>query len=195
MLKQLVVHQEQGTFEGLIKKLKESGVNPLFVIKLSSNGTVSGSIENVLTHNGDFHVRNTVGPWFQLKFKKHLFYPTGYAIKGGVNTWTFSRKWTIFGFNEENKDDESKFDILGTYENTGNTISGYVQYQIENDDMKEYKYIRIKSTLGNYNEYISFHTGGIELYGRLLPIKRCICSNKRFRQRQNFVFVLSLALS
>ena len=164
------------SMDGIIKKIKDQNANPLDFIATSYNGPQTNGYSDYLVTSGDFQCYGGQIAWVQYRFLNYLYYPTYYTLKEVSVKWTYSRNWTVFGFNEYNKNDESKWDIIGNgsscddycgYNEYGTYSGNYKTYQVNNNKRKGYNYIRWNVTKGSYKTYKTFSASAIELFGVL----------------------------
>jgi hypothetical protein len=93
-----------GTPNGIITALKSQVPNVLsYVVPTSSTGSIYGSVSNIVTWSGDFHVWDAnLKVYFQIEFKERYVFATHYSLKGsGSGNYIFSRVWDLYGFDSE----------------------------------------------------------------------------------------------
>ena len=189
IIKTVTAHPIGNSMDGIINKTKNHGVNPLSIIKSSYFGPEKNGNPNMLVTGGNFQCYGGKTAWVEFKFVNYLYFPTYYTLRGVSTAWTYSRGWDVYGYNEENKNDESKWDIIGhgtscaNYCGTGFTTTTdmkYATYPIDNEESKEYKYIRWNVTEGSTSSYLTFSASAIELFGKL-SISRYDVDCKTFR--------------
>lgn len=197
VIRSITAYSNGNSIDGIISKVKAQGTDPQKIINVSFSGeSTAGEIESVITRNGNFQTYGGFKVWLQLDFNKYFIFPTSYTLKGvSTSTWTYSKQWTLLGFNEEDKDDEKKWDVLGI----GNSCDDYCGFnEICKSDgsfhtyslnakkrKKGYNYLRWNVTEGSTSIYNTFSTGGIELFGKLSLHKYDAECKSLFRKASN----------
>ena len=186
---------------GIIYSLKNKFniANPIDDGIIVPSGTTtesrSSNIENTIVGWSEScwaTVNTDPNPFYQIYFPKHWLLVSGYSLRG-CSLWSYPKKWKVFGFNEENKNNESKWDELGENSSTSsqpfcyttstycdtNFAVGTFTTKITN---KFYQYIRFVSTQSSYTNNPRFILSGFDIFGTLsltksnaLP-RRTICT-------------------
>ena len=191
-MKEIVVQPIGNSMDGIVNKLKNLSINPLNIIEPVSSRTYPKTHPEIISKDKEEQVCCTSTAWILFTFKRYLIFPTYYSLREGVATsHSYSKQWTLFGFNEDNKNEENKWDVLGTYENseeycgnsTGCKQRGYIKtFPIKTDKMKGYKYIKLNITAGSHTDYISYFSYGFDFFGKLSPNRICTPNlRNRFR--------------
>ena len=171
---------------GIIYSLKNNyGItNPIEsgIIELTSTQSYSGSIENTIV--GWEKVcwvtyLNYSNPYYQVYFPKGRIEISGYSLRGCGEGWFYPKKWKVFGFNDDDKNDESKWDELGEnfstssqpycYTTNTNCITNYEVTTFTTKKMnKLYRYIRFVSTESSCStDFSRFILSGFDIFGVL----------------------------
>ena len=95
-----------------------------FIVPSATN-TNEGNINNTIVGWEKVCWKTTIigpGLYYQVYFPKGQIEVTGYSLRGCGGGF-YPKKWKVFAFNEENKNVESSWDILG--ENTSTASQPY----------------------------------------------------------------------
>ena len=200
----IVVQPSDNYSDGIFKHIQKSGKNPLNYVKLSMSGTQkTGEISYIVLQTNNFQVYGPLA-WIQLDFKERRLFPTHYSLRSIISDggWTYSLNWTVLGFNDENKNNQNKWDVisLGSSTDVYCKFSFYCYpngqtelYSFDNKKLRNYRYIRWNTTKGSYNSYLTFSTSGLEIFGRLFDYNKCTL-NRGSRRVSNFVFICLLVM-
>ena len=219
---QITVEPNGNALNGIIYEIKSRyDPNPITsgVIKPSSEGTDSSSetdISNTIVEwekSCWLSLTSSQKPFYQVYFPKRWIQITGYSLRG-CSKWAYPKKWKVYGFNEENKNDQSKWDELGDnvstssqpycYTNSDTCTTNYAVGTFTTKKMnKFYQYIRFVSTQSSQTTYPRFVLSGLDVFGTLsltkslmLPRKTiCTCLRKHPGIVSSDVIVLIIGMS
>lgn len=119
-------------------------------------------------------------PWVQLSFPRGFFFPTAYSMRGVYLNDTFgyyfATEWNVYGIEEGAENDESKWHLLATNNNTEsiycnivNNIGGCTDinvgtFTLKNMSTNGYKHLRWRQKVSCCDKYY-FATSGLDIYG------------------------------
>ena len=143
-------------------------------------------------------VSTSSNPFYQVYFPKHWIRITGYSLRSCDNGFNYPKKWKVYGFSEENKNEESQWDELGENTSTADqpycyttSTSCYGEYKVGTFTTKKmnkfYKYIRFVLSQASSSSYPCFQLSGFDIFGTLSSSKLnvfprrtiCTCIRKR----------------
>lgn len=184
------------------------------IIIPSSSTTTNGNINDTILWNTNMwrsYLLKGNDVFLQFEFPNGFIYPTGYSIRGILpsDTHVYQEEWTLFGFNDGEENDVSKWDILAQNSSSEKNFCGGNYYctsglqvytYLINPTSKGFRYLRWKdtacqSTLG----YLAFAASGVDIYGTLVTTRlqknnkiRCTCKNiPKYSNNLFIVFMLT----
>ena len=168
--------EENRDFCGIINYLRTKTSNKIEnEIKFTASSVVSSGVsyqpQNVSLFDDRskcFESDNQPNNWISLEFKEHRVIPTHYTIRStnwcGKN-WCHMRSWAV-----ECSNDGSSWDTLDSQSNSEylNGSGLFHTFALQNQQSKEYRFIRIRSTGPNWsgNNFLIFDS--FEIYGTLI---------------------------
>ena len=196
------------SLDGIFQSIKNRGLNMFNFVEIQYFGKyINGVRDNLLTREGDFTCYSGDISWVQLHFKRNYYiYPKYYTFRGIFSSgWSYQRSWDVFGFNEDNKDNEKTWDKLGQGKScddfcgTSSSIcsgSKYATFALDDsnrDFEKGYKYLRWNVTLGSVSQYTTFAASAIELFGDL-SFKSNTCKPIKMKHHTSLSLFLMIIL-
>lgn len=166
-----IVYESGCEFKGVFNFLKkESTINEEVEITYSSKGDGSSEPENLLLFEDptkNFYTDNLQNSWICFEFKKRKIIPLNYTIR--TYNWTSNvshlKSWVIEGSNDNSNwlvvDEEIDCPFL-------NGKSFVHTFNINNEQNKPFKYLRIRQTGPNWANYNFLKFDSIEFYGTLI---------------------------
>lgn len=167
-----ILYEEKGEFKGIINYLKKNSKGDIEnEISVTSSSTFSTSYDprNILIYYDKakrFLSEDNENFWICIDFKEHRVIPTNYTIK----TFELSqnsahpKSWII-----EASNDNDNWDVIDErnncpFLNGRNFIHTFI---INNQNLKSYRYIRMRQTKPNWTESIYLMISCIEFFGTL----------------------------
>ena len=199
---------------GIIKKLygySSDLINDNIVV---ASGTPScpscGTVSYSVTWEGDFSSGGIPNNFIIIRFPGRFLYPTHYTIRGVSKSWCFQKKWSVYGYNSGEENDESKWKLLAQNESTADTFCGNNDACITTKKAttfsvkqvnKGFEYIRFNTTEATQG-CSSFITSGIEFFGTLstngrlnLNSKKVVSIYRKCTFRESMFYLRYLTLS
>ena len=153
-------------------------------------------------------VNTNSNPFYQVFFPKHSILISGYSLRS-CNGVCYPKKWKVYGFNEENKNEESKWDEIG--ENSSTSSQPYCYTSSDTCDTnfavgtfttkktnKPYRYIRFVLSQPSRTTSPRFTISGFDVFGTLSlsKIRRTICTCiRKQRIASSEVMILIVGMS
>jgi hypothetical protein len=182
--KEVTANINGNKLNGIIYSLKTiyQITNPIKrgLIVPSATDTDKGNINNTIVEwvkTQWYTSISTSGLYYQVYFPIGSIEVTGYSLRGSSGAY-YPKTWKVFGFNEDNKNDESSWDVLG--ENTSTASQPYCYTTSDNCNSydvgtftvkitnKFYKYVRFVMTNGSTSFGIGrFQLSGFDIFGVL----------------------------
>lgn len=153
-LKGIFAHlSEQSNIEEEVKVTTSSG--------LYGNRKLLLDIENTQNY---FYPNNLPNSWICFEFKHHSVIPSNYTIRN-YNGVCNPRSWVIEGSTTGNEWDRLSEERDCTHLRGAKLVHTFA---IQNEEKKEFKFIRIKSTGPDWHNYNYLEMCSIEFYGKLI---------------------------
>ena len=163
---------------GILNVIKTTYTNdPLSenIVKVEASALPGTLLNNIITWNGDFATNYDANSVIISFPNRHLF-PTNYSLKPPTATnFCYQKKWSVYGYNEGESGDQSKWTKLHDGESTDNIFCGTGQHCVSKGIStyplqtfkvpRSFQYIKFISTESSCYEH--FSTGGIDIYGWL----------------------------
>lgn len=117
-------------------------------------------------NNKCFLSENNINSWICFDFKNHSVKPSDYIIRSPRNEITnhYLKNWVV-----EGSDDKIQWEIIDKQENCDYLNgSGFVHsFKIENENLKSFRYIRLRQNGPNvfFSDYLAIQN--FEIYGKL----------------------------
>ena len=152
-------------------------------------------------------------PFYQVYFPKNWIHITGYSLRSCHIGLCYPKKWKVYGFNEDNKNDQSKWDELGEnistssqpycYTTSGNCNTNYAVGTFTTKKTNNvYQYIRFVLTKSSCSSISRFILSGFDVFGTLSSTRLFMFPRKTIctclRRRKNIssdVIVLIIGMS
>ena len=182
------INPSGNSLSGIINHLKEqySINNPREkgIVVPTASSTYQGSIDTVVTHGSSVWITaHDSPPYLQLQFPGRYLFPVGYSLRGvkAGNTWCYSKRWRLEGFNPGEENDTSKWDLLARNSSLEqNFCLNEAECQTLNvstynmrPTRKGYQYIRWTGEEMACKEIkFRFSTSGVDVYGTLSTKQR-----------------------
>ena len=178
------------------------------IIVLSSTETANGNISDTIvswTTSPCWATVNTKpNPFYQVSFPKGSIDVSGYFLRGCGTGFVYPKAWRVYGFNEDNKNNEESWDVLGDNYSASSQPYCYTSYDVcksfdtgtftVKKTNRYYKYVRLVQTQSSRNGEYRFVVTGFDIYGTLLLSSarksRCTCVRKRRIINQDVVHII-----
>lgn len=153
-------------FNGIINYLRKQPNQINFTASSSVNGNCLPSNVSLYENKEKiFHSEDKPNSWICLDFNGHRIIPTDYTLRTSYGHCAQPRSWVF-----ECSNDNANWESLDE-ENNQECLKGmgFIHtFKIRNQTSKEFRYIRIRSTGPDWNNWNYLILDSIEIYGKLI---------------------------
>ena len=162
--------------KGIFYELKKYVSNPVSddIVSLYST-TSQGDINSVVMWDGDW--ANEIGTnYLEIGFPHYHLFPRNYTLRSASQEWYYAKKWVVYGYNEDERDDQTKWTKLHEGSSSSSVYCGTEErcdgvrtntFGINQiDPQTNFKYIRFVN-IEPSGKNTHFITSGIDFYGYL----------------------------
>lgn len=162
---------EMNHFDGIInfiRKTTADNFSSSLNVTASSVGNSFFSPSNIIDYESNqlyFYTKNVQNSWVRIDFKENRVCPSSYSLRSDVSSDYHPKSWVIEGSND--KVNWEKID----QKNNCNAINGrdlIHNFQIQNNNGKEFRYIQMRITGKNWLGNNLLDIGAIEFHGTLI---------------------------
>lgn len=173
------------SLEGIVNEIKKHYTDPIASNIIIPNSSRSGYNGLVTWGYYSSDCQYFKDGFASFRFPGRFLFPTHYTLRGHIS-WTYQKKWNIYGYNSGEENDNKTWTLLGSHESTDDTFCGNstscnsdtkTSTFSLNRTIKGFEYIRFQTLISSKGSYC-FITSATEFFGTLstkniLPSSKC----------------------